>query len=52
MYLNDKKLLQLPAFQPADGCSVPPYPVKSLLGAVAGVVSGRLLVCGGKTKKL
>ena len=47
LYLNDDKLVYLPSFTPVQDCPLPPHPETRLHGAVAGVVGGSLMVCGG-----
>ena len=44
------RLLELPSFQPVLDCSIPPNPAEQLQEAVAGIVNGKIIVCGGNIR--
>ena len=48
MYLGDTDLVEVPSFQTAPDCPVPPYPVAGVGDAVSGIVNGKVTICGGK----
>ena len=48
LFVGPGKILQVPSFTLATGCSVPSYPISGLRYAVTGVVDNKIMTCGGK----
>ena len=48
MYLGDTNMVEVPSFHPVYDCPVPPYPLAGVNGAVSGIVTGKIIICGGK----